>query len=73
MGVGAGRTWTSKVSAKKFVFLVSSGKNEIPPFLAPPRKILEKSPSGSSQKKIIPTSMIATVRYALLMSSFFLF
>jgi len=32
------------------VFLVSSGKNEISPFFAPPGKISEKSPSAPPEK-----------------------
>jgi len=36
--------------AKKVVFLVSSGKNQISPFLATPGKIWEKSPSGPPGK-----------------------
>jgi len=38
--------WILKISAKKVVFLVSRGKNQISPLLAPPRKTLEKSPSA---------------------------
>jgi len=51
MGVGRGGRgaldpWILKISAKKVVFLVSRRKKQILPLLAPPRKILEKSPSG---------------------------
>jgi len=41
--------------------LVSSGKNQISPLLAPPRKILEKSPSGPSLEKTLPTPMTMDV------------
>jgi len=49
-----------KFSAKKVVFLVSSGKSQISPLVAPIGKILEKTPGGSPQEKILPTPM-ATV------------
>jgi len=48
MGVGRGAlapSWILKFLAKKVVFLVSSGKNQISPLLAPPGKIEEKNPS----------------------------
>ena len=56
MGVGRGGAerslppWILKILAKKVVFLVSSGKKQMLPLLAPPRKILEKNPSGSPWK-----------------------
>ena len=43
---------------KKVVFLVSRGKNEISPLLAPPRKFLEKSTRGPPLEKILPTPML---------------
>jgi len=45
-----------KISAKKAVFLVSSGKKQISPLLAPHRKIFEKSNSALLEK-ILPTPM----------------
>ena len=39
-----------KNSAKNAVFLISSGKNQISSFLAPRKKILEKSASGPPWK-----------------------
>jgi len=46
-----------KISAKKGVFLVSSGKQQISPLLLPPKeKRLEKSISGPPGK-ILPTPM----------------
>jgi len=44
---------------QKDVFLLSSGKKQISPFLALPRTILEKSPCGPLMEKILPTPMIA--------------
>jgi len=50
-GIGVGReagslsSWILKISAKKVVFLISSGKKQISPLLAPtPGKNLKKSP-----------------------------
>jgi len=40
-----------KFSAKKVVFLVLSGKNQISPLLCPPGKILEKSHCGLTPGK----------------------
>jgi len=51
-------------SKKKVVFLVSSGKNQISPLLAPPGKIQEKFPSGHPLEKIFPTPM-NTARFAV--------
>jgi len=39
-----------KISAKKVIFLVSRGKNQVLPLLTP-RKILKKSPNGPPWKK----------------------
>jgi len=39
MGVGRGKRGILKFSAKKVVFLVASGKNQISPLLATPGKI----------------------------------
>jgi len=47
MGV---RSWILKFSAKKVVFLVSRGKKQISPLLAPPRKIFVNIP-------LVPPSM----------------
>ena len=44
---GQGPPWILKFSAKKVVFLVSSGKNQISPLLTP----LEKSPSALPPEK----------------------
>ena len=49
--------WILKFSAKKVVFLVLRGKNQISPSLAPPGKILENSPSAPLLEKILPTPM----------------
>jgi len=49
MAVGMGglaHPWILKIIAKNVVFLVSSGKSQISPFLAPPRKTLDKFPSA---------------------------
>ena len=43
--------WILKFSARKVVFLVFSGKNQISLLLAPPGKISEKSPSVPPWKK----------------------
>jgi len=52
--------WILKISPNKVAFLLSSGKKQIPPLLVTPRKILEKSPSGSPLEKILTTSMNST-------------
>jgi len=44
--------WILKISAEKVVFLVSSEKNQISPFLLPPlEKRLEKSTNAPPLKK----------------------
>jgi len=45
-----------KISAKNGCFIVSSGKNKFDP----PKKILEKSPSGRPLEKFLPTPMTAS-------------
>jgi len=40
-----------KIAAKKAVYIVSSGVNEISPLLLPLEKLLEKSTSGTPWKK----------------------
>jgi len=55
MGVGRGAgIWN--LQQKKAVFLVSSGKKQISPLLAPLEKLLEKSNSALLEK-ILPTPM----------------
>jgi len=46
-----------EIFCKKALFLVSSGKKQISPLLAPLEKLLEKSISGLPWKEILPTSM----------------
>jgi len=51
MGVGRGPEGAKvplilTMLAKKVILLISSGKKQISPLLAPPGKILKKSPSG---------------------------
>jgi len=48
--------WILKFSAKKVVFLVSSGKNQISPLLAPLEKF-RKNPLVPPLEKILPTLM----------------
>jgi len=42
--------------SKNFVFLVSSGKNQISPLMPPLKKLMEKS-TGVPLEKILPTPM----------------
>jgi len=46
-----GPSWILKILAKKLVFLVLSGKEQISPLLDPVKKVLKKFPSGSPWKK----------------------
>jgi len=48
---GAKTPWILKLLAKKVVFPISRGKNQISPLLVPPEKILGKSPTGPPWKK----------------------
>jgi len=64
MGGGRGvRGWILKMSEKKFAFLISTGKKQNSPLLAPYGKILQKSPSGHPLEKILPTPMISGTQY----------
>jgi len=58
--MGGKAPWILKILTKKFIFLVLSGNQQISPLLASPRKILEKSASGPSLEKILPTPMNST-------------
>jgi len=63
MGSGNGALashWILKFSAKKVVFLVLSGKNQISPLIHLPWKNLGRSPSGPPLEKILPTPMLKT-------------
>ena len=66
MGVGRGGSrrglapWILKLLAKKVVFSISRGKNQISPRLTPLEKILGKSPTGPPLEKILPTPMVET-------------
>jgi len=59
MGIrkGAKAPWILKLLAKKVVLLVSSGKNQMSPFLAPLDKVW-KNPLVAPLEKILPTPMI---------------
>jgi len=57
MGVGTGAEGAN-FSAKKVVFLVFSGKNQISPFLAPPWK----NPFVVPLEKILPTTMHTVIK-----------
>ena len=46
-----------KISAKNAVFLISSGKDQISPYLSPRRKMFGKSISASPLEKFPPTPM----------------
>jgi len=50
-----------KISAKKAVFLVVSGKNQISPLLAPLEKLMKKSTSAPLDK-ILPTLMHTSIK-----------
>jgi len=64
MGVGRGAwpLWILKILAKKFVFLVSSGKKQILPLLAPIKKFLKNPLVLPPWKKILPTPMSASIK-----------
>jgi len=54
--------------SKKVVFLVSGDKKHILLLFASPRKILEKSPGGSTLEKILPTHMLAGMKESVSLS-----
>jgi len=54
--------WILKFSAKKVVFVVSSGKKQISPFLPPPTKFFERSLSALPGK-IVLTPMSPTAGF----------
>ena len=78
MGVGKGEKgglappgfWKFR---KRVVFLVSSGKNQISPFWPPPRKILEKSPSGPLGKCLYDARASVVVVTAPLLHAYYWF
>jgi len=70
MGVGRGgrgRPWPPrilKLLAKKVVFSISRGKNQISPLLAPPGKNFGKIPYWPPLEKIFPTPMVLSIMTA---------
>jgi len=64
MGVGRGSggtkapLWILKSLAKKVVFSISRGENQISTFLAPPEKNFGKIPYWPTLEKILPTPML---------------
>ena len=62
MGVGRGgredfAPFAFENFTKKVVFLVSSGKKQISPLLAPLQKVVEKSTGGHPLEKVLPPTM----------------
>jgi len=73
---GAGRPWTHwilKILAKKVVSLVTSGKKQILPHLASPRKILEKSPRDPSWQKSFRCLCPRTSHWSIFVNIYSLF
>jgi len=63
MGVGKGggggkSHWILKISSKKVVFLVSSGKKQFHHFWAPLEEFWKKTLVPSPLEKILPTPMV---------------
>jgi len=58
---GPSPLWILKISAKKVVFLVSSGKTKFHHFWPPLVKILEEYPGGPPLEKILLTPMLTTL------------
>ena len=76
MGVGRGAggpwpPWILKLLAKKVVFSLSRGRNQISPRLAPPERILGKSPTGLPLEKSFrrPCSLSFTKKHRFVVRS----